>query len=666
MTTEPQLPQPLWKSQSAIAEEWYRAIAGASCVTPGVERVREQLSELTGTAIEVMLDNSFDAGKARGIGAALAELCDLRLEALGQTVGVLERQLAAAASAGESAALQPRLDELLGELSAGFVQKACGTEVGEGEVRWRALIHHLREGDQTLRRAHDELEQRVERRTADLERANEELRLEIIERRRAEEALREGEQKYRELVEDINDVIYALDADGILTYASPATEPFLGYRPDEVVGRHYSKFINPEDLPKLIQIFENLLTGQRQVAEYRVLTKSGEIRWVRASSRAVLDGSQMTAIHGVLIDITNQQAVEEALRESEERWRSLVENAPDFVLTVDRNGRLRFVNRPLWTKDRPKDVVMGMHVCQLAVPEHQPVVRDAVQQVFRTGNSTYFEAAALSADGTRTWYAAHLGPVWRNGTVSLAMLIVRDITERKRLDEIKDNLIRDVSHELRTPLAKVQMSLELLSEILERETLDREKASRISSLSVLNVQRLLQTVEGILDLSRLEAGAWVYQKEAVRLDLLLEEVLQVMQPLAKVKGLRLLVELPEDLPPVEGDWEMLFRVLINLVDNAVKFSEQGQIRISAERKGKDVELTISDEGQGVLAENLDRVFDRFFQEKARYQGVGVGLTISRAIVQGHSGRIWVESEGRGLGATFRCTLPVMPERRAVE
>lgn len=309
---------------------------------------------------------------------------------------------------------------------------------------------------------------------------------------------------------------------------------------------------------------------------------------------------------------------------------------------------------------------MGMHVCQLAVPEHQSVVRDAVQWVFDTGNSTYCEAAALSVDGTRTWYSANLGPVWHDGTVSSAMLIVRDITERKRLDEIKDNLIRDVSHELRTPLAKVQMSLELLSEMLERESLDREKASRISSLSILNVQRLLQTVEGILDLSRLEAGAWVYQREEVRLDLLLEEVLQVMQPLAMVKGLHLLVELPKDLPPVEGDWEKLFRVLINLVDNAVKFSDDGQIMISAERNKQEVELAISDSGRGVLAENLDRIFERFFQEKARYQGVGVGLTISKAIVQSHGGRIWAESEGRGLGATFRFTLPVASKWRAVE
>jgi PAS domain S-box-containing protein len=409
-----------------------------------------------------------------------------------------------------------------------------------------------------------------------------------------------------------------------------------------------------------------MLTGHAQETEYRVLTKSGEVRWLLASSRTVLDGSRITGIHGVLMDITSRREIEEALRESEERWRSLVENAPDFVLTVDRLGQLQFVNRPLWTRDRPRDVVMGMHVCQLAVPEHQAVVRDAIQRVFATGDSTYCEAVVLSTDGARTWYAAHLGPVWHDGTVSSAMMIVRDITERKKLDEIKDNLIRDVSHELRTPLAKIQMSLELLAEMLEKESLDRERASRISSLSVLNVQRLLQTVEGILDLSRLEAGAWAYQQEEVRLDLLLEEVLQVMQPLATVRGLQLVVELPEELPPVEGDWEKLFRVLINLVDNAVKFSDDGQITISAEKNGQEVELAIRDEGQGVLPENLDRVFERFFQEKARYQGVGVGLTISKAIVQSHGGRIWAESEGRSLGATFRFTLPVASEWRAVE
>ena len=197
------------------------------------------------------------------------------------------------------------------------------------------------------------------------------------------------------------------------------------------------------------------------------------------------------------------------------------------------------------------------------------------------------------------------------------MLIVRDITERKKVDEVKDNLIRDVSHELRTPLAKVQMSLELLLEMLYRETLDREKARRISSLSVTNVERLLQTVEGILDLSRLEAGVWTYRQEMVRLDLLTEEVLQYMRPLAAAKGLELVVRVPADLPQVEGDWEKLFRVLINLVDNAVKFSDKGRIVISAHQDGGELELAIADSGQGVLPENHDKIFERFFQESSK-------------------------------------------------
>jgi signal transduction histidine kinase len=144
----------------------------------------------------------------------------------------------------------------------------------------------------------------------------------------------------------------------------------------------------------------------------------------------------------------------------------------------------------------------------------------------------------------------------------------------------------------------------------------------------------------------------------VRLDLLVEEVLQYMRPLAAAKRLELVVDMPADMPRVEGDREKLFRVLINLVDNAVKFSDKGRIIISARQEGDEIGLAIADSGQGVLPENRERIFERFFQEKTRYQGVGVGLTISRAILENHGGRIWVESPGRGGGATFRFRLPL--------
>ena len=121
--------------------------------------------------------------------------------------------------------------------------------------------------------------------------------------------------------------------------------------------------------------------------------------------------------------------------------------------------------------------------------------------------------------------------------VTAALLITRDITERKRVDEIKDNLIRDVSHELRTPLAKAQMSLVLLSELLEAEQVDRERVQRLGHLGLMNIQRLLQTVEGMLDLTQLEAGVSPYDQEQIRLDLLIHEMLQYMRPLAENKGL---------------------------------------------------------------------------------------------------------------------------------
>jgi signal transduction histidine kinase len=253
----------------------------------------------------------------------------------------------------------------------------------------------------------------------------------------------------------------------------------------------------------------------------------------------------------------------------------------------------------------------------------------------------------------------HLAPIVREGETVSAIMIARDISRRRELDEMKNNLIRDVSHELRTPLAKVQMSLELLAELLEADSLDLSRAARISDLTRANVQRLLETVEGILDLSQLESGGVARQRGSVDLTELLQEVGRYMESLAQVKQLEVGLSVPEDLPLVAADRSQIFRVLLNLVDNAIKFSDQGTIMITATHNGSEVEVAVHDQGHGIRPHNLERVFERFFQERIRYQGVGVGLTICRAIILGHGGRIWAESEGRGRGAVIRFTLPAM-------
>ena len=658
MSSDLHLLQVLQNRRHAIADLWFQAIAETSRAALDKKEMVDRLAELTGEAIAVFLGKPADEEQAQKIGVALADLNCVQAETLGRTLRILGDQLMDSVSADQVRVRYPNLLVLLEGLCSGFFEEARQIMLAEQEAIHDSFVHELWSMEQALRQARDELELRVKQRTAELAEANQELRREIADRQNAEIALRQSEAKYRDLVENMTEIVYAVDREGKVTYVSPSIETSLGYPPAEVMGRHFADFRFPPDGSRLAQGFQRLLAGEGQENEYRFLTKTGEVRWLRASSQAIVEEGHVVGVQGLLMDVTMQKQAEQELRESEERWRLVVENAPDFVLMVDRDGRILFLNRLEEGGEMSPEDVMGTKLVSHILPEHQETVEKAIEKVFETGDSQYCEAAIQRADGSEVWYAAHIGAIRRDGEVVSALLITRDITERKRVDEIKDNLIRDVSHELRSPLAKVQMSLELLLELLAQDEVDRERASRISHLTMSNVERLLDTVEGILDLSRLEAGVWAYRREQIELNALIEEAVGYLDEPARMKGLRLVANLPQDLPPVEGDREQMFHVLVNLLDNAIKFSEEGRIVVSAECDKTEVEIAVRDEGQGILPENLDKVFKRFFQEKTRHRGVGVGLTIAKAIVENHGGQIWAESQGRGQGTTVKFTLPI--------
>lgn len=783
MMAESELTIELRKQCPAIAKRWYQQLAATAYGIADAEETCRCLERQVGQAISLLQADVFEPEEAQGIGAALADLHYLQPEGLGRSLGVLGKEFTERMSAGQLRQLVPSLVRLYQGISTGFVRRAYEKLLEEQEAIRATLVSELQEVQRALLETQAELESRVEERTAELERANADLRLEIAERTRAEQALQQSEEKYRELVENINDVVYVVDAKGDIQYASPSVQSVLGYRPAELLGRNVVEFVCAEDRAGFGDAFIHLLAGQSRQSEYRIVTKTGEIRHVRTSSRTVMQDGRVSEVHGILSDVTERRQAEEALREnesryravvedqtelicrfrpdgtqlfanqaferylerlpsgpapsscasllfgddgtdlegmlgslkpgrqvtdferrcklaegtvawlhwtlrasfdpdgrlvelqavghditkrkkaeialqeSEERWRSLVENAPDYVVTVDRDGCILFMNNVVEGGELPLEEVLGTRLVDYVIPEHRDRLSESIDRVLAYGESQYAEAATDLAGGSRRWYAANIGAIRRNGDVTAALLITRDITERKRIDEIKDNLIRDVSHELRTPLAKAQMSLELLSELLEAERVDRERIQRISHLGLVNIQRLLRTVEGMLDLTQLEAGVSPYDREQIRLDLLIHEMLQYMRPLAENKGLILTAEIASELPVISGDREKLFRVFLNLVDNAIKFSNRGKIVVSARRDGPQILIRVQDTGDGILPENIERVFERFFQEKTRYEGVGVGLAICKAIVEAHGGRIWAESGGRGRGAIFGFTLP---------
>jgi PAS domain S-box-containing protein len=361
-------------------------------------------------------------------------------------------------------------------------------------------------------------------------------------------------------------------------------------------------------------------------------------------------------------EVERRRAVEDALRRSEERLRLLLSQSPDVVLTVDRSGAISYLNRVPDSSQWVLEDLIGRQALEFAAPEFRDSLSQAIGSGFDSGHSTYLEAQAITVDGVRRWFGTSLAPITIDGRVESVMMISRDITDRKQLDELKDQLIRDVSHELRTPLAKMQMSMELLLEMGGNEGASSQ-LMRLGQRTLHNVQRLLRTVEAILDLSALEAGVTAYSMQRIQLGDLLQDAVTDMEPLAWASGLELLLDVEPDLPSVEGDDEQLYRVMVNLIDNAVKYSDEGQVEVAARAHPDGVEVSVADSGHGILPENLEKVFERFFQEKSRFHGAGVGLSICRTIVQAHGGRIWAESSGRGQGATFRFRLPFEGEAR---
>ena len=231
----------------------------------------------------------------------------------------------------------------------------------------------------------------------------------------------------------------------------------------------------------------------------------------------------------------------------------------------------------------------------------------------------------------------------------------------RSLDKMKDVMIRDVTHELKSPVAQVQMAIDLWTNEATKEKVDKEKGKKLSKIIDDNIQRLKKTIQSILDLSVLESGRVAYQKEKLDLEEIVYQTAEGLKLIAEKKKLTLTTRIPDPLPEIFGDKAEITRVVSNLIDNAIKYSESGEIVVSALRRPADIEISVKDQGIGLITPkgSFDKLFSRFYQERASADGSGVGLAICKKIVNAHGGKIWVESEGKGKSTTFRLTLPII-------
>ena len=242
----------------------------------------------------------------------------------------------------------------------------------------------------------------------------------------------------------------------------------------------------------------------------------------------------------------------------------------------------------------------------------------------------------------------------------LARAFNRMTSQVQRNQETLQDFMADVSHELRTPLTSIRGFTQAL---LDGTVQDEERRARSVEVIDDEARRMLRLVEGLLDLSRIQAGQLQLRPEPVDPTELITHVADVFRPRAEESGIELRVEAEEGLPRVRCDFDRLVQVVANLVDNAIRHTPAGSVTLRARREGEWVTLRVEDSGEGIAAEELPRLFERFFrgEQGGRRRGTGLGLAIAREIIRAHGGEITAASEP-GVGTTFRIALPPADER----
>jgi NtrC-family two-component system sensor histidine kinase KinB len=335
-----------------------------------------------------------------------------------------------------------------------------------------------------------------------------------------------------------------------------------------------------------------------------------------------------------------------------------IDSLYDPVIVTDAEGRVTRLNRAAQEIFGPEGENAGRHVGDVS---RDTPIAGAVAEALRSQRPVAGEGAAsvlpLAVDGTQRAFRLRTTPM-RDGERRLlgAVTLLEDITHLREVDRLKSEFIATASHELRTPLTSVQMGVHLLLEGAVGELTDMQQ--EVLGACRQDCSRLDKLMSDLLDLSRIEADESRPQLSPVRAHDLVVRASEDLRPQIEAKGLRLGVDVPVDLPTVLADGAQIERVINNLVINAVRYTRRGEIKLGAERRDGYVVVSVGDTGSGIPPEYLPHIFDKFVQVPgAATGGAGLGLAISKSLIEAHGGQISVRSEV-GCGTTFTFTLPV--------
>ena len=514
--------------------------------------------------------------------------------------------------------------------------------------------------------------------------------VDVTERKLAEQALRESETRFRALIERSFDVILLFDADSRIRYASPSIERLLGYKPEDVLGLPKSELIHPEERGYMARMFEEALNtpGKLIRCEHRLRHRDGSYRTVEGMGVNLLQEPAVKAIIGNYRDVTERCAAEEALRQSEQKFRQLFTNSPDAILVADANGRLLDVNPAACRLHKMDcDALKQKTLIDLVPPEHRESAQRQLKQLLENGGR-YLESFSLASDGRVIPVEIHASRITFGDRPAL-LLHVRDISQRKQLEaqllhaqklEAIGRLAGGIAHDFNNLLTVILGSAEFGLQATSPGELCHEEFANI----LRTTQQASDLTGQLLAFSRSQ----VHRPQLVNLNRLIAQHVQMLKRIIG-EHIELRTELEAEQPVILGDPNQIEQVLMNVSVNARDaMPNGGRITISTRTvvsalvqtqrswpgpaegdvtpaASHYVEIAIADTGIGMDEATAARIFEPFFTTKEVRKGTGLGLAVVYGIVTQHRGHVRVKT-ARGQGTTLYIYFPVHWDQKADE
>jgi PAS domain S-box-containing protein len=525
--------------------------------------------------------------------------------------------------------------------------------------------------EDALHLAHEELELRVKVRTAELVEINARLQAEIAERKQIEEELAESEYKSCSVVNNLTEIVFQRDLSGYWTFLNPAWTDATGFTVEESLLKHFTEFVHPEDRSSCLNGLSALRADPELELkeESRYITKTGDYRWFEIHKRLLRKSSgEIVGISGTMRDVTEHRLTQKALEREHQQLRQIITHAPVAMAMLDTN-LVYIAHSDQWISDYQlsEESIIGK-TCEEVFPSITEEHKEYFLRVLKGENISKAEDTLILPNGNLVYLRWAMRP-WHTpentigGIVVVTQVINELVSARETAIEAaktKARFLANMSHEIRTPMNGVIG----MTDLLLRTPLNPQQKDFVETLRASG-QNLLMLINDILDFSKLEAGEMRLETIDFNLNTLLEELLDLLLIQAQKKNLELISFVRNGSPiNLKGDPTRLRQILINLTGNAIKFTEKGEIVITANVISETahqatVRFEVKDTGIGIASEDKNKLFQCFSQVDAsttrKYGGTGLGLAICQQLVELMGGTIGVESHP-GQGSTFWFTI----------